>query len=170
MPDPYPQSAPPTTAGRALLRALQEDPVLLSAFVFSALLISFQLTITLVQPLWTGPITNWLRAALAWPQFLVVAWVAGSLQRAARRSAAAWTLAALGMLSYAIARTLWTIAAMNVYPQGIAFPSRTAPFFLLQYPFFLAALFLAREGAHLVVGLRTLVDGLLWMSSVTALT
>ena len=167
---PYPQSAPPTTTGRALLRALKEDPVLLSAFLLSALLIGFQLTITLVQPSWISPITNVLRTALAWPQFLVVAWGAVSLQRAARRFAAAWMFAALGMLSYAIARTLWTIAGMTVYPEGIPFPSFAAPLFLLQYPLFLAAIFLARESTRLVVGLRTLVDGLLWMSSITALT
>ena len=41
---------------------------------------------------------------------------------------------------------------------------------MLQYPLFFAALFLVREGARLVVGLRTLVDGLLWMGSFTALT
>ncbi|MGO8950017.1 MAG: sensor histidine kinase [Ktedonobacterales bacterium] len=170
MHDPYPQSAPRTTAGRALLRALQEDPVLLSAFVLSALLISFQLTITLVQPSWIGPITDWLRIALAWPQFLVVAWVAVSLQRVGHRFATAWMFAALGMLSYAVARTLWTIAGMYVYPEGVPFPSFPGYFFILQYPLFIAAIFLVREGARLLVGLRTLVDGLLWMGSVTALT
>ena len=169
MQDLDPQSALPTTAGQALLRALHEDPVLLSAFLLSALLIGFQLTITLVQPSWIRPVTNVLRTALAWPQFLVVAWVAVSLRRVAHRFAAAWMFAALGMLSYAVARTLWTIAAMNAYPQGIPFPSFPAPFFLLQYPLFLAALFLVRERTRLVVGLRTLVDGLLWMGSFTAL-
>ncbi len=167
---PLPQNASRTTTGRALLRALQEDRVLLSAFLLSALLISFQLTITLVQPSWFGPITDWLRTALAWPQFLVVAWVAMSLQRAGHRFANAWMFTALGMLSYAIARTLWTIAAMTVYPQGVPFPSFPSYFFMLQYPLFLVALFLVREGIRLAVGLRTLVDGLLWMSSITALT
>jgi signal transduction histidine kinase len=171
MHDPHPQSAPRTTTTvRALLRALQEDRVLLSAFVLSALLISFQLTITLVQPSWIGPMTDWLRTALAWPQFLVVAWVAVNLQRTAHRFAPAWTFTALGMLSYAVARTLWTLADMRTYPQGVPVPSRAAFFFLLQYPLFFAALFLARDGTRLVVGLRTLVDGLLWMGSVSALT
>jgi hypothetical protein len=169
MHDPHLQSAPPITASRALLRALHEDPVLRSAFVLSALLISFQLTITLAQPSWIKPVTNVLRTALAWPQFLVVAWVAVSHKRAGHRFATAWIFAALGMLSYAVARTLWTIADMYVYPQGVPFPSFPAPFFLLQYPLFIAAIFLVREGTRLVVGLRTLVDGLLWMGSVTAL-
>jgi signal transduction histidine kinase len=170
MHDLYPQSAPPTTAGRALLGALHTDPVLLSAFVLCALLISFQLTITLVQPSWIGPVTDVLRTGLAWPQFLVVAWVAVLLQRASHRYATAWTFAALGMLSYAFARTLWTIADMTAFPEGVPFPSRPGPFFLLQYPFFVAAIFLAREVRRLAMGLRTLVDGLLWMSSITVLT
>jgi signal transduction histidine kinase len=165
--DPLPQSG---TADRAVLRALQKDHMLLSAFVLSALLIGFQLTMILAQPSWIKPITDWLRTALAWPQFLVVAWVAVSLQRAAHRSATAWTFAALGMLSYAVARTLWTIADMKVYPQGVPFPSPPDLFFIFQYPLFLTALFFARETRRLVVGLRTLVDGLLWMSSATALT
>src|SRR5260370_17824767 len=67
MPDPLPQSAPRATAGRALLRALHEDRVLLSAFVLSALLIIFQLTITLVHPSCRAPTTNSLRAPLACP-------------------------------------------------------------------------------------------------------
>ena len=65
MPDPLPQSAPRATAGRALLRALHEDRVLLSAFLLSALLIGFQLTIILVQPSWIKPVTDWLRTVLA---------------------------------------------------------------------------------------------------------
>jgi signal transduction histidine kinase len=123
-----------------------------------------------VQPSWIKPVTDWLRTVLAWPQFLVVAWAAVAAQRGTHRVVNGWTFAALGMLSYAVARTLWTIADLNVFPQGVPFPSRPAPFFILQYPFFLAALFLAGEARPLVVGLRTLVDGLLWMSSVTALT
>ncbi|PWT76983.1 MAG: hypothetical protein C5B60_03375 [Chloroflexi bacterium] len=164
-----PQGAPSTTSIRALLRALQGDPVLLTACVLCALLIGLQLSVIVTQPSWVRPITDWRRAVLAWPQFLVVAWVAVSLQLRGWRRATAWTFAALGMLSYAVARTLWTIADTNG-SQGVPFPSPPDLFFMLQYPLFFTALLFAREDRHVVMGLRRFVDGLLWMSSAIALT
>ncbi|HEX9412521.1 MAG TPA: hypothetical protein VF916_03380 [Ktedonobacterales bacterium] len=43
------------------------DRVLRPAFLLCALLISYQLAVTLAQPPWIGPVTDWLRATLACP-------------------------------------------------------------------------------------------------------
>src|SRR5260370_19907544 len=47
------------------------DRLLLSAFLLAGLLISYQLGVTLAHPPWIGPVTDWLRAALAWPELAV---------------------------------------------------------------------------------------------------
>jgi signal transduction histidine kinase len=154
-----------------LLQNLLDDRVLLSAFVVCILLIGYQLSVTLLQPPWIKPVTDWLRTGLAWPQLLVVVWVAVRLLRTQQPGALAWSCAALGLLSYAIARTTWTIADVVLYPHGVPFPSLPDLFFILQYPcFFMALIFTpALALGHRLPGLRTLVDGLLWMSAITAL-
>ncbi|MGO8946724.1 MAG: ATP-binding protein, partial [Ktedonobacterales bacterium] len=114
--------------------------------------------------------TDWLRAALAWPQLLVVVWVAVCLLRTRQPGAAAWCFAALGLFSYAVARTSWTLADIFIYPHGVPFPSLPDLFFILQYPCFFLALFLVPAYGGWLPGLRVLVDGLLWMSAITALS
>src|SRR5260221_8533067 len=47
---------------------LWRDRLLVSAFLLAGLLISYQLGVTLAHPPWIGPVTDWLRAALAWPE------------------------------------------------------------------------------------------------------
>lgn len=156
--------------GRTLLQNLLGDRLLLSAFACCILLIVYQLSVTLLQPPWIKPATNWLRAALAWPQLLIVAWVALRLVRTHRPDAAVWGCVALGLLFYAVARTTWTIADAVSSPQGVPFPSLPDLFFILQYPCLIAALFLATTKGRTLPGARTMLDGLLWMSAVTALT
>lgn len=156
--------------GRTPLQNLLDDRLLSSVFVCCVLLIVYQLSVTLLQPPWIKPVTNWLRAALAWPQLLIVAWVAVRLLRTHRLHAAIWSCVALGMLFYAVARTTWTIADAMIFPHGVPFPSFPDLFFILQYPCFIAALFLASTEGRSLPGARTLFDGLLWMGAVTALT
>jgi signal transduction histidine kinase len=144
--------------------------LLLSAFVVCILLIGYQLSVTLLQPPWIKPVTDWLRAALAWPQLLAVAWVAVHLLRTRQPGAVAWCCAALGLLSYAIARTTWTLADALIYPHGVPFPSLPDLFFILQYPCFIIALFFIPAERRWLPGLRVLADGLLWMSAITALS
>jgi hypothetical protein len=164
-----------TSAERALaqsrtpLRSLLDDRLLLGALVVCTLLIGYQLTVTLLQPPWIKPAADWLRAVLAWPQLLVVALLALHLLRPRQPGAAAWCCVTLGLLSYAIARTTWTFADLLVYPHGVPFPSLPDLFFILQYPWFVAALFLIPAGRWLP-SLRVIVDGLLWMSAITALS
>jgi signal transduction histidine kinase len=156
---------------RTLLQDILHDRVLVVAFVVCAVLIGYQLTITLVQPTWIKPATDWLRTLLAWPQLLVVAWVAAvRIRHTQRRDAVVGCCLVLGMLSYAIARTSWTIADVIIYPHGVPFPSAPDLFFILQYPFFIAALFLFHAGDRWLPGVRVIVDGVLWMSAVTALS
>jgi signal transduction histidine kinase len=154
----------------ALLQSALADRVLLGALAASALLIGYQLSVTLLQPPWIKPATDWLRAALAWPQLLIVAWVALRLLRTHQPGALAWCWVAVGMLSYTVGRTTWTIADFIIYPQGVPFPSLPDLFFILQYPFFVAALFLIPTPGRWLPGLRTMLDALIWMSVVTALT
>jgi signal transduction histidine kinase len=159
-----------TPARSALLRDALADPVLVSAVMVCVFLIAYQLAVTLVQPPWIDPATNVLRTVLAWPQLLVAAWVALSLLRTHQPGAAPWCCVALGMLSYAVARTVWTVAEVPAYPHGVPFPSLSDLFILLQYPCFFIALVLAPALGRWLPNLRVMLDGLLWISAVTALS
>ena len=160
--------APPPS--RTLFKSILYDRVLLTAFVVCALLFGYQLSVILLQPPWIKPATDWLRTALAWPQFLAVAWVAVYAVRTRGLDAAAWCCLALGLLSYAVARTTWTLADVRIYPHGVPFPSLPDLFFILQYPCFFAALFLLPSEGHWLPRVRTLLDAVLWMSAITALS
>jgi signal transduction histidine kinase len=155
---------------RTLLQAVLHDRVLVSAFVVCVLLVSYQFIALLLQPPWIKPATDWLRTVLAWPQLAVVTWVAVGLTHARRPEAAAARWIALGFLAYAVGRTIFTIADVVIYPHGVPYPSLPDLFFILQYPFFAAALFLLHAEGRWLPGLRVIVDGVLWMSAVTALT
>ncbi|MGO8948273.1 MAG: hypothetical protein ACLQUY_11550, partial [Ktedonobacterales bacterium] len=155
---------------RTLHQVVFHDRVLVTAFVVCALLIGYQLTVTLLQPPWIKPATDWLRTALAWPQLAVVAWLAVGLTRRHLPNAAAARWIALGMLAYAVGRTIFTIADVVIYPHGVPFPSLPDLFFILQYPCFVAALFLLHAEGRWLRGLQVIVDGVLWMSAVTALS
>src|SRR5215469_10797442 len=155
-----------------LLQSVLHDPVLVTAFAICLLLIGYQLAVTLLQPPWIKPATDWLRTALAWPQLAVVAFVAVRLRRTNQADPAVGLWIALGMLSYAIGRTTWSIADVFIYPHGVPFPSLPDLFFILQYPCLVAVLFLGLflVGGRWLPGVRIIVDGLLWMSAVTALS
>lgn len=154
---------------RTLLQGIFSDRLLLCAVAVCLLLIGYQLSVTLIQPPWIGPVTDWVRAALAWPQALVMAWVAVALRRTHRSGASTVGWGALGLLSYAIARTLWTIDDLVIYPHGVPFPSLPDLLFILQYPCFVLAFALLPERGGWLPGLRVMVDGVLWISAITAL-
>jgi signal transduction histidine kinase len=156
--------------GRTLLQGVLHDRVLVSAIVLCVFLIGYQLTITLIQPPWIKPVTDWLRTALAWPQLAVVAWVAVCLHRMQQRDVIIGYCITLGMFFYAVARTTFTIADVLVYPHGVPYPSLPDLFFILQYPCFITTLFLYHAGGRWLPGVRVIFDGVLWMSAVTALS
>ncbi|HEV2461970.1 MAG TPA: histidine kinase dimerization/phospho-acceptor domain-containing protein, partial [Ktedonobacterales bacterium] len=168
MADASAQRIPPPS--HTLLQHILYDRVLLAAFAVCVLLFGYQLSVILLQPPWIKPATDWLRTALAWPQLLVVTWVAVCAVRIRGHDAVAWCCLALGMLSYAVARTTWTLADVLIYPHGVPFPSLPDLFFILQYPFFIAGMLLIPAEGHWLPRVRTLLDAVLWMSAVTALS
>jgi signal transduction histidine kinase len=149
---------------------LSHDRVLLSAGLIGGLLISYQLGMTLLHPLWIGPVTDWLRAALAWPELAVVAGVSLWVTRTGQADARSWWMLSAGLLSYAVARTLWTVADALTFPHGVPFPSFPDLFFVLQYPFFFLAVMLLPSAPPWVSRLKRILDCLLWTSAATALS
>jgi hypothetical protein len=146
-----------------------DDHMLLGAFVVCVLLIGYQLIVILVQPPWIEPVTTWLRTALAWPQLVIVAWVAVHLLRTHQPDAATWCWLALGVLCTTVALVIWAFANQYVYLQGLPYPSLPNLFFLLRDLCFLIALIFITARGRWLPGVRTMLDGVLWMSAITAL-
>jgi signal transduction histidine kinase len=153
----------------AIARWLGRDRLLLGAVMACALVLGFQLLMTFLQPAWIGPATDWLRAALAWPQVLVVAFMSWRLSHQRRPEALSWRLFGLGLFSYAIARTWWTVDDALVYHHGVPFPTLPDFFFVLQYPFYFLAVISIPHGRLWGPRLRVTLDALLWMGAVGSL-
>src|SRR5258708_36919895 len=117
--DPFTNAKRDPPPSHALLQDLLDDRLLLGACVVCVLLLGYQLTVTLVQPPWIEPVSNWLRTALAWPQLCIVAWVAVRLQRTQQPNAAAWCGLALGALCTTVGVIIWALADQYVSPQGL---------------------------------------------------
>ncbi len=66
--------------------------------------------------------------------------------------------------------TIWSLAEQYVAPQGLPYPSLPNLFFILRDLCFLTALVLVPASGRWLAGLRTLIDGVLWMSAITALS
>ncbi len=146
------------------------DRLLLSAFLLAGLLISYQLGVTLAHPPWIGPVTDWLRAALAWPELAVVVAVSWGLTRTRQVDARSWWLVSAALLSYTVARSLWTVDDQLIFSQGVPFPTFPDLFFVLQYPFFFLAVMLMPSAPPWGPRLKRILDGLLWTSAATALS
>jgi signal transduction histidine kinase len=144
--------------------------VLLSACLIGGLLMSYQLGVTLLHPPWVGPVTDWLRATLAWPELAVVVGVSLWVTRTCQADARSWWMLSAGLLSYTVARTLWTVADALIFPHGVPFPSFPDLFFVLQYPFFFLAVMLLPSASAWVSRLKRILDCLLWTGAATALS
>jgi signal transduction histidine kinase len=134
-----------------------------------ALLIGYQLVVTLLRPAWISPATYWLRVGLAWPAWLLVVYVSWHLSRSRRADAISFWMLSAAMLAYAIARTLWTVSNQFIYPHGVPFPGLPDLFFVLIYLFaFLAIVAIPHRSwsLHLVM----VLDGLLLMGAAAALS
>src|SRR5258708_22793318 len=79
------------------------DRLLLSAFLLAGLLISYQLGVTLAHPPWIGPVTDWLRAALAWPELAVGVGVTAWGTRTPQAAARSWRVVSVALRSYTVA-------------------------------------------------------------------
>lgn len=151
-----------------LFRCLFRDPLLLGASAVCLLLIGYQVVATLLQPVWLGAATDWLRGALAWPQLLVVVYVSMWLSRAHHPAARSWWMWSAALLSYAVARTLWTISNQIIFHDGVPFPTFPDLFFVLQYPFFFLAVVLLPRTRFWGSRLILTVDSLLVIGAVAA--
>jgi signal transduction histidine kinase len=149
---------------------LQCDWLLVGAVATCAFLLGFQLVMILRQPPWIGPVTDWLRTALAWPELLIVVAVSLWLSRRRRPEALSWWLFSGGALCYAIARTWWLLNDMMVYHHGVPFPILPDLFFVLQYPFYFLAVILIPFGGFWGSRLVVILDAVLWMGAATAIT
>lgn len=149
---------------------LRQDRVLLVAFATCGVLFAFQLGVTLAHPPWIDPVTDWLRAALAWPQLLVVILFAvwGTRQHDPR-AAASWLLS-LAMLAYGVAITMWALYDQVLYPQGVPYPNLSDVFFLLQYPCLLVAFLLLPSLLPWTWRVQVVLDGVLLLGAAMALS
>lgn len=170
MRDQKPYSPAASTSKTGLTQVLRRDPLLLSACLICGLLIGYQLGMTLVQPPWIKPATNWLRAGLAWPELALTVLISLRFTHTRRPGAASWWMVSLALLSFAIARTWWAVDDLVVHPTGVPFPSLPDYFFVLQYPFFFLAIILLPSIHPWMPRLRVILDDLLWMSTATALS
>src|SRR5262249_4005214 len=163
-----PRDTPPSTAPSGLAQWLWRDRLLLSAVAICGLLISYQLVVTLVKPAWSGTVTDWLRAALSWPELLIVVYVSLRLSRARWPGVLSWWMWSAALLFYAVARTLWTVYDQLIFHHGVPFPTFPDLFFVLQYPFFFLAVILLPHSRPWASRLIVTLDGLLFMGAATA--
>jgi signal transduction histidine kinase len=157
--------APEHTPFSRSVPGLWEDPVLRSAFLAVGLLLAYQLVVTLLQPVWIGTVTDWLRALLAWPTLLGVVLLSFWLTHTGRWVARPWWLVSAALLFYAVGRTQWAVENQFITPNHVPFPSLPDLFFLLQYPFFLLALLLVPPVHPKMQRARVALDACLLLGS-----
>src|SRR5258706_7269763 len=137
---PAPQTGDASRSHSA--QRLWEDGVLRIAFVTVGLLLAYQLAVTLLQPTWIGPVTDWLLALVAWSGLLGVVLLSVWVTRTGQPGALSWWLVSGGLLARALARTLWLVEDLFRFPHHVPFPSLNDLFYACQYLCFLLALLL----------------------------
>jgi signal transduction histidine kinase len=148
----------------------RRDWLLMSAFAICLLLIGFEARLIVLHPPGSASVTDWLRAALAWPELLIIAFVGIWLGRAHRPSALSWWMWGAALLSYMIARNIWTIDDQLVFHHGVPFPTLPDLFFVLQYPFFLLAVILLPRTRFWGGRMFLVLDSLLVIGAAAALS
>jgi signal transduction histidine kinase len=170
MPAAHTEGTGARSAHSGLAHWFWHDRLLLGALAICALLFSVRLFLTLTQPTWSGPFIDWMRTALAWPELLVVLVASLWLSRVHWRGATSWWMWSAALLTYAVARTLWLVGDQIIYHQKTPFPILPDYLFMLQYPFFFAAVVLFPHtqgwGSRVVM----ILDGLIVMGAATALS
>jgi signal transduction histidine kinase len=116
--------------------------VLQVAFLTVGLLLAYQLVVTLLQPVWIGPVTDWLQALVAWSGLLVAVLLSLWFTRMGNLIAHTWWWVTVGLFSYALARTLWLVQDQFLFPHHASSPSWPDIFFVLQYPCYVMAVLL----------------------------
>jgi signal transduction histidine kinase len=169
-PGPQPRDTPPSAAQSDVSHWFRRDRLLLGATALCGLIISYQLGVTVAKPIWSGLVTDWLRAALSWPELLLVVYVSIRLTRARWPGALSWWMFSAALLSYAIARNLWTVDDQLIFHHGVPFPTFPDLFFVLQYPFFFLAVVFWPHGREWGPRLIIILDGVILMGAATALS
>jgi hypothetical protein len=90
--------------------------VLQVAFMTVGLLLAYQLVVTLLQPVWIGPVTDWLQALVAWSGLLVAVLLSLWFTQKGQLVAHTWWWVSVGLFSYALARTLWLVQDQFLFP------------------------------------------------------
>ncbi|MGO8950700.1 MAG: sensor histidine kinase, partial [Ktedonobacterales bacterium] len=161
---------PSDTSRSNAAQRLWNDPVLRIAFLVVGLLLTYQLIVTLLQPDWIAPVTDWLRALLGWLGLLVVLLVSAWSTQTGQPTARSWWLVSAGLLAYALGRTIWLVEDVFLYPNHVPFPSLADLFFALQYPFFFLALLLAPSIRPRILQVRDVLDACLLLGAALALS
>jgi signal transduction histidine kinase len=165
-PAPEPSQAPASRPVQPLWR----DPLLLSAFLAVALLLAYQLAVTMLQPAWIGAVTNWLQVGVAWSGLLVVGLVGRWFTRAGLPIARSWWWVCVGLLCYALASTAWRAQNQYFFPNRTPIPFWLDLLFALQYPCFLLALLLIPRGRPSLQHAFVILDACLLLGAACALS
>src|SRR5262249_33426731 len=118
-PAPEPSKVPASSP----VQLLWGDPLLLSAFLAAGLLLAYQLVVTVLQPAWIGAVTDWLQMLVAWSGLLLVGLVSRWLTLAGLPTARSWWWVSAGLLSYALASTVWLVENQFLFPNHVPIPS-----------------------------------------------
>jgi signal transduction histidine kinase len=144
--------------------------VLRIAFLVVGVLLAYQLAVTLLQPAWIGPVTDWLHVLVAWAGLLVTVWLSRWFTRHGQLVARSWWWVSAGLLSYALARTLWLIEDQFLIPYEVPQPFWHDLFRFLQYPCYLLALLLVPRVRPTVQRALLVLDGCLLLGAAFALS
>ncbi|HEY7355307.1 MAG TPA: hypothetical protein VH590_02540, partial [Ktedonobacterales bacterium] len=99
-PAPTPLDAFTRLSPSRLAQHLKQDRLLLCAFLFAGALAAYQLAVTLIQPVWAGLVTEWLRAGVAWLAFVTLAVIGWRFAQVRRPQVWAWWVLSLALLAY----------------------------------------------------------------------
>jgi signal transduction histidine kinase len=146
------------------------DRALRIAILTVGLLLAYQLAVTLLQPTWIGPVTDWLQALIAWSGLVVVVLVSRWFTQAGLLIARSWWSVSAGLLCYALASTIWLVEDVFLFPNQVPIPSWHDLFFLLQYPCYLLALLLLPRVRPRIQRALAVVDGCLLLAGALALS
>jgi signal transduction histidine kinase len=149
---------------------LRSDRLLQGACAICAILIAYQLAVTLLQPPWIGPVTSWLRTILAWLALLVVSSIGWWSSRAHRLESPAWWLFTAALLCNAIAYTIRMLEDVFLSRYSAPFPTFPDFLFALQYPFFFLAIIVIPRRRPATPRVILTLDFLLWMGAALALS
>ncbi len=161
----------PLVASRSLsAQRLWGDPVLRIAFLTVGLLLAYQLVVTVLKPVWIGPVTDWLSTLLAWLTVLLVALVSLYFTRSEQVLAHFWWLMSAGLLCYALGWTLMLVEDQFLFPNHVPSPAVSDLFFLLAYPWYLLALLVTPWVRSTIRRSEVLVDACLLIGAALALS